>query len=81
MNQPVVPLRELVPEVNEDAAELLRSLLARVESGEAVAVGIIEVQRGGVVATAYSNSRSGHYHALNSGAARLANRLAAISDG
>ena len=67
-------------EVNEDAAEMLRSLLARVESGEVVAVAIVEVKRAGVVATGFSNSRSGHYHALNSGAARLANRLAAIAD-
>jgi hypothetical protein len=67
-------------EVNEDAADMLRQLLARVESGEALAIAVVEVMRGGGVATGYSNSRSGNYHALNSGAARLANRLAAVAD-
>jgi len=67
-------------EVNGDAAEMLRALLGRIESGEAIAVAFVEVKRAGVVATGYSNSRNGCYHALNSGAARLAHRLAAVSD-
>lgn len=67
-------------EVNGDAAELLRGLLARIESGETVAIAFVEVQRAGMVSTAYSNSRTGCYHALNSGAARLAHRLAAVGD-
>lgn len=67
-------------EVNTEAVDLIERMLERVRSGEVVAVALVEVKRGGVVATAYSNSRTGHYHGLNSGAARLAHRLAAVGD-
>lgn len=60
--------------VNSDAVELVEGLLERLRSGEAVAVALVEVQKGNVVATAFSKSM--YYHQLNSGAARLAARLA-----
>ncbi len=63
---------------NRDAIELCEEVLARLKSGEAVAVALVEVRRGGVVATAVS--KSDVYHQLNSGAARLASSLATSTD-
>jgi hypothetical protein len=65
-------------EVNAEAVELVEQVLARLRSGHAVAVAFVEVGRGGVVATGWCESNE--YHRLNSGAARLANRLAAVPD-
>lgn len=67
-------------EVNGEAVEMLSGLLERVRSGEAIAVAFVEVKRGGIVANAFANSRTGSYHALNSGAARLAYRLASVPE-
>lgn len=65
-------------ETNPDAIALVEGLLARLRSGEAVAVAFVEVCRGQLVATEYDCGRE--YHALNSGAARLAHRLASVED-
>ena len=70
----VVPLHLADEPVNEDAVQMIEGLLERLRSGEAVAVAVVEVMKAGTVATAYSTSFS--YHQLNSGAARLASRLA-----
>ena len=58
---------------NLDALEMIEGIASRIKSGETVAVGAVEVMRDRGVATSYSN---GSYHLLNSGAARLASRLA-----
>lgn len=65
---------EAIPEINLDAIELLEGTLARLRRGESVAVALVEVFANGGVGTAYC--KSNHYHQLNSGAARLAARLA-----
>lgn len=78
--KPEVKLSLVADEVNTEAVELLSGLLERVRGGESVAVAIVEVRRGGVVSTAFANSHSGAYHALNSGAARLASRLSSVPD-
>lgn len=70
----LVPAVSGHPDRNDDAIQLVEGLLERLRSGEALAVAIVEVQKGGNVATAFSKGL--HYHALNSGAARLAARLA-----
>lgn len=73
---------ELVPrttsgavEVNHDAVLLIEGVLERLKSGKSVAVAVVEVLDRSDVACAFS--RSTYYHQLNSGAARLAARLAA----
>lgn len=70
----VIELRAARTSVNDDAIELVEGLLERLRSGDALAVAIVEVRRDREVATAYS--ASDQYHYLNSGAARLAARLA-----
>ena len=60
--------------VSEDALELAEQILARVRNGETVSLAVVEVRRDRSVACAWSSGDS--YHRLNSGAARLANRLA-----
>lgn len=70
-----IPLRQVELYRNEDAIAKTRKLLERLESGETVACGIVDIRRGGTVANAYSNSEMGHYHQLLSGAARLFNRI------
>lgn len=60
--------------VNSDALQLAEATVERIKSGEVIAVAIVEVRRERTVAIAYS--RSDQYHLLNSGAARLANRIA-----
>ncbi|MCV9940924.1 hypothetical protein OIU35_31625 [Boseaceae bacterium BT-24-1] len=60
--------------VNESALELVEETMARVKTGEVIAVAIIEVRKARTVATSISTSSA--YHELNSGAARLAARLA-----
>lgn len=62
------------PEPCQDAVELVEELLARLKSGETVAVAIVDVRLGSAVATAWAGNE--HYHKLNSGAARLSVRLA-----
>jgi hypothetical protein len=61
-------------EINEVAVQEVEGLLERLKSGDSTAVGVVEVKRGNYVATFYVAGR--HYHELNSGAARLANRIA-----
>lgn len=70
----LVPVVPGYPERNEDAIQLVEGVLERLRSGEVLAVAVVEVQKGGNVATAFSKAT--HYHALNSGAARLAAQLA-----
>lgn len=65
-------------EINAHAIELCEQLLERLKSGAAVAAAFVEVGANRGVATAWSQSM--HYHSLNSGAARLANRLASVVD-
>lgn len=65
-------------DVNHDAVALIRETLDRAEKGEVIAVAIVEVRKARTVATAVSKSEC--YHALNSGAARLAAHLANIPD-
>lgn len=55
-----------------DAAE---RLMAKIKAGEVIGMALVEVRRGGDVATFYSQSTA-CYHALNSGCARLADRIA-----
>lgn len=59
---------------NMSALELAQGLIDRIKSGEAVDIAIVEVGSNKRVATAWSAGNS--YHLLNSGAARLAARLA-----
>ena len=60
---------------NTDAIDIVERLLARLKSGAVVDVAIVEVASDGTVSDEWSGKRS--YHLLNSGAARLAHRLAA----
>lgn len=60
--------------VDPNLIAALEGLLERAKEGKALAVGFIEVCDNGDVCTFYSKGRS--YHQLNSGAARLAARLA-----
>lgn len=70
----IVEFKRVAKGANGDAIELAEGLLERLRSGEAIAVAFVEVGADGSVGTAYSKSSS--YHLLNSGAARLASRLA-----
>ena len=70
----VVSLHSAPALVSEDALELAEQILARVRNGETVGLAVVEVRRDRSVACAWSQGDS--YHRLNSGAARLANRLA-----
>lgn len=73
----VLSLVSAPPEaIDPDLLERAEELLARVKSGETLALATVEVQRGRIVQTGWSDN--GYYHELNSGAARLANRLASI---
>lgn len=64
--------------INDDAVHLIEDVLERLRRGESIAVAVVEVMKAGNVATAYCKSQS--YHHLNSGAARLAARLASAED-
>lgn len=64
--------------VNEDALEVIKGTLARVEAGEVIGVGIVEVRIAGDIAT--FTSKNNCYHALLSGACRLMTRLASQND-
>lgn len=70
----VVSLHAAPSLVSEDALELAEQVLARIRSGETVSLAVVEVRKDRSVACAWSQGDS--YHRLNSGAARLANRLA-----
>jgi len=61
---------------NTEALKLVEDVAERLRSGESIAVALIEVRKGRTVATAWSQPPDGAYHLLNSGAARLAARLA-----
>ena len=61
-----------------EVVNFLRESLERAENGEVLAVALVEVRRGGAVATAWTCGNSHHF--LNSGAARLASRLARTDD-
>lgn len=75
----VLPFPVLVQQnTNQDAVELVEQLLERLWSGEVVDVALVQVTRDGSVSTVWSKGES--YHRLNSGAARLANRLASEED-
>lgn len=70
----VATLKVASDPVNQDALELAEQTVERIKAGEVIAVAIIEVRKARTVATAISASSA--YHELNSGAARLAARLA-----
>lgn len=74
MSETVVPFSKVGDEIHTDTVNLLRDVLAKAEAGEIIAVAIIAVEKARTVATAWS--QSDQYHLLNSGAARLAHRLA-----
>lgn len=63
-------------EVNASAVSLVEEVLERLRSGVTLAVAVVEVKKGRLVATGWVDSPSGSYHELNSGAATLASRLA-----
>jgi hypothetical protein len=68
-------------ERRKNLTALVKHLQARVDSGETLALAIVEVQRGGIVSTIADTDSSGEfYHQLNSGAARLAWLLASHVD-
>lgn len=62
-----------------DLVAFVQELLARVEAGQVTAVGTVEVEQGGKVCVGFCHKS--YYHQLNSGAARLAARLATLTDG
>jgi hypothetical protein len=69
------PAPASAPTVNSDAIALVEGTLERLKSGKVIAVAVVEVEAdSGSVGTHYSKADS--YHHLNSGAARLAARLA-----
>lgn len=76
----VIPLKKVDLYVNKTAIEAVELLLARLRSGESSAMAYVEISRGGIVSTVYSNSEEGCYHHLNSGCARLAQRIASEGD-
>jgi hypothetical protein len=63
-----------IPMIRPEVVELAESLLARVRAGAVVALAIVEAHRDGRVDI--WAAAGDHYHDLNSGAARLAHRLA-----
>ena len=74
----VVSLSKVKDEVNDDVVALLRESLDRAEKGEVIAVALVEVRKAGTVATAHCKNNC--YHALNSGASRLAFQLNSQND-
>jgi len=64
--------------VNREAIELAEEVLERLRSGETIAFAVIEVRKARTVGTAYV--AADQYHLLNSGAARLAVRIASEVD-
>lgn len=74
MTAEVKTLRPVETVINTECLELLEESISRVRAGETTSLAIVEVQKGGNVATCFHCS--GQYHQLNSGAARLAARLA-----
>lgn len=63
-------------DLNVEAIGMVSDLLDDLRSGEVRAIGFVAVKRGGFVSTGFSNSPEGSYHAITSGAAVLAARLA-----
>lgn len=63
---------------NVEAIKMCEGVLQRLKAGDSVAFAYVEVMRGHNVATGYSGGTT--YHLLNSGAARLAHRIAASED-
>lgn len=66
------------PNINKQAIEIVEILLANLQSGAVVAIGIVGVRNSGEVTTAYSHTTQ--FHQLNSGAAILANRIAMVGN-
>lgn len=73
-------LRVIGAEVDAGLVSRVEGLFERVASGEVTGIAVVEVMRGGVVATWY-DAAGGGYHYLNSGCARLAHRIAGEVDG
>lgn len=63
---------------NDEAIAMCEIVLERLRTGESVAFGFVEVTRERTVTIGWA--RSEVYHLLNSGAARLACRIAAEND-
>lgn len=76
-NGSVTPLKLANPAANTDCLELLQEAVNRVLTGDTAAVAVVEARRGGQVTYAWT-STSDCYHQLNSGAARMAARLASV---
>lgn len=64
--------------VNQEAVKLAEDVLERLIAGETIALAVIEVRKCHTVATGYC--AADQYHLLNSGAARLAVRIASEVD-
>ena len=60
--------------VNVEVLELAAEVLQRVQSGDTLAIAVVEVHPGGDVS--FSTTDTPHYHLLNSGCARLAVAMA-----
>lgn len=73
-NDNVQTLTLAKPAPDNEVVDMLEKSLARAREGEVIGLAIIEVNRAGVVSNAYTHHKN--YHSLNSGAARLAYRLA-----
>lgn len=71
----VISLNHRVARDRERIADLLIKLACRVRDGVTDAVGIVEVRESRTVVT-WTCDAAQSYHGLNSGAARLASRLA-----
>lgn len=63
---------------NQAAIDLAEEVLGRLRSGETIAFAVVEVRKARTVATGYV--AADQYHLLNSGAARLAVRIASEVD-
>ena len=68
------PLKVAERPVQQKVLTLAEEVLARVKSGQTVALAVVEVLPAGDVAI--QTAHEGRYHYLNSGAARLAAHLA-----
>jgi len=66
-------------EPDHDLLEYIEALLERVLAGKTVAIATVEVEQANTVAVGFCNNGN-HYHQLNSGAARLAARLATMGN-
>ena len=72
-SKPKATVHEIAAAPDGDLVAFVEDLLARVKSGETIGLAIVEADRARNVSCGWSG---GSYHLINSGAARLAHKMA-----